>query len=115
MRQFWFYTAIVDLIAFGTSYALGQDQTLAATPMRWSTWNHFHHDISDAMVRAQANAAVASGMRDAGYVYVNIDGGWEGDRDSAGVLHPNKNLGGEGMGVGSESGWEYVADKRRYQ
>ncbi len=35
---------------------------------------------------------VSSGMRDAGYVYVNIDGGWEGYRDAAGVLHPNKNF-----------------------
>lgn len=60
--------------------------------MGWSTWNHFHHDISDAMVRAQADAMVTSGMRDAGYVYVNIDGGWEGERDADGVLHPNKNF-----------------------
>lgn len=35
---------------------------------------------------------VASGMRDAGYIYVNIDGGWEGYRDAEGVLHPNKNF-----------------------
>jgi alpha-galactosidase len=60
--------------------------------MGWSTWNHFHHDISDAMVRAQADALVSSGMRDAGYVYVNIDGGWEGTRDAAGVLHANSNF-----------------------
>ncbi len=60
--------------------------------MGWSTWNHFHHDISDAVVRAQADALVSTGMRDAGYVYVNIDGGWEGYRDPAGVLHPNSNF-----------------------
>jgi len=29
-------------------------------------------------------------MRDAGYTYVNIDDGWQGTRDSAGVLHPNE-------------------------
>jgi alpha-galactosidase len=28
-------------------------------------------------------------MRDAGYVYVNLDGSWEGERDAAGQLHPN--------------------------
>ncbi|MDR5728221.1 MAG: glycoside hydrolase family 27 protein [Terriglobia bacterium] len=68
-------------------------EALAATPpMGWSTWNHFHHDISDALVRAQADAMVSSGMRDAGYVYVNIDGGWEGERDANGVLHPNSNF-----------------------
>jgi len=26
---------------------------------------------------------VSSGMRDAGYLYVNIDDTWEGERDSA--------------------------------
>ena len=69
------------------------DESVAPTPpMGWSTWNHFHHDISDALIRAQADAMVSSGMRDAGYIYVDIDGGWEGERDSAGVLHPNSNF-----------------------
>ncbi len=73
--------------------ALAQSAPLAATPpMGWSTWNHFHHAISDALIRAQADKMVSSGMRDAGYVYVNIDGGWEGYRDASGVLHPNKNF-----------------------
>ncbi len=73
--------------------ACAQTQMLAPTPpMGWSTWNHFRHDISDALIRAQADALVASGMRDAGYVYVNIDGGWEGNRDANGVLHPNSNF-----------------------
>lgn len=72
---------------------LTQSEGLASTPpMGWSTWNHFRHDISDAVVRAQADALVSSGMRDAGYLYVNIDGGWEGERDAAGVLHPNSNF-----------------------
>ncbi|HEX5283478.1 MAG TPA: glycoside hydrolase family 27 protein [Bryocella sp.] len=62
---------------------------LAATPpMGWSTWNHYAHNISDKLIREQADAMVASGMRDAGYVYVHIDGGWEGQRDAQGVLHP---------------------------
>ncbi|MGC1784935.1 MAG: glycoside hydrolase family 27 protein [Acidobacteriaceae bacterium] len=80
-------------LLLGVGCASAQSAPLAATPpMGWSTWNHFHHDISDALVRAQADAMVSSGMRDAGYVYVNIDGGWEGYRDAAGVLHPNKNF-----------------------
>ena len=32
---------------------------------------------------------VSSGMRDAGYVYVNIDDTWEGERDAQGVIHAN--------------------------
>ncbi|HEY4011250.1 MAG TPA: glycoside hydrolase family 27 protein [Acidobacteriaceae bacterium] len=62
---------------------------LAATPpMGWSTWNHYAHAISDKLIREQADAMVASGMKDAGYVYVHIDGGWEGQRDANGELHP---------------------------
>ena len=63
---------------------------LAATPpMGWNSWNHFAGRIDDATVRAQADAMVASGMRDAGYVYVNIDDTWQGTRDAQGVIHPN--------------------------
>src|SRR6185437_1289748 len=88
-----FWASIACFVALGMNCAFAQTEMLAATPpMGWSTWNHFHHDISDKLVRAQADALVSSGMRDAGYVYVNIDGGWEGDRDAAGVLHPNSNF-----------------------
>jgi alpha-galactosidase len=57
--------------------------------MGWNSWNHFHRNIDDATVRAQADAMVTSGLRDAGYVYVNIDDTWEGERDAMGFIHPN--------------------------
>lgn len=63
---------------------------LAQTPiMGWNSWNHFTVTIDDRAVREIADALVASGLRDAGYVYVIIDDGWQGERDSDGVLHPN--------------------------
>ena len=37
----------------------------------------------------QAEAMVSSGMRDAGYVYVNIDDTWEGERDAQGRIQAN--------------------------
>jgi alpha-galactosidase len=37
-----------------------------------------------------ADAMVSSGMKDAGYVYVNIDDTWEGQRDAKGVLQANE-------------------------
>lgn len=93
MKKAWLTAAVAVLMTLSAGYALAQKQMLAATPpMGWSTWNYFHHNISDAVIRAQADAMVSSGMRDAGYVYVNIDGGWEGYRDAAGVLHPNKDF-----------------------
>src|SRR5207247_3092339 len=64
---------------------------LAATPpMGWNSWNHFAAKIDDATVRAQADAMVSSGLRDAGYRYINIDDTWEGERDAQGFIHSNE-------------------------
>ena len=57
--------------------------------MGWNSWNHFAGKVTDADVRAAADAMVTTGMRDAGYVDVNIDDTWEGKRDEKGVLHSN--------------------------
>jgi alpha-galactosidase len=63
---------------------------LAATPpMGWNSWNFFAHKVDDRVVREAADAMVSSGMRDAGYTYINIDDTWEGERDANGVLHAN--------------------------
>lgn len=63
---------------------------LAPTPpMGWSSWNKFDEHIDDATVRAMADAMVSTGLRDAGYTYINIDDGWQGKRDASGVLQPN--------------------------
>lgn len=64
-------------------------QVAQTPPMGWNSWNYFAAKVDDAGVRAAADQIVASGMRDAGYVYVNIDDTWEGQRDASGVLHAN--------------------------
>jgi len=59
-------------------------------PMGWNSWNKFHNQVSDKMVREMADAIVKSGMRDAGYIYVNIDDTWESlARDAAGNITTN--------------------------
>ena len=78
------------LAVLAVSPARAQDKTLAATPpMGWNSWNHFAGKVNDATIRAQADAMVSSGMRDAGYLYVNIDDTWEGDRDAQGNIQSN--------------------------
>uniref|UniRef100_Q02B60 Alpha-galactosidase n=1 Tax=Solibacter usitatus (strain Ellin6076) TaxID=234267 RepID=Q02B60_SOLUE len=68
-----------------------RDNGLARTPpMGWNSWNKFANRIDDATVRGIADAMVDNGMRDAGYVYVNIDDTWEGTRDTHGNIHPNQ-------------------------
>jgi len=67
-----------------------QSAEVAVTPpMGWNSWNHFAEKVTDADVRAAADTIVASGMRDAGYIYVNVDDSWEGDRDAQGNIHSN--------------------------
>ena len=69
---------------------LAQQETLAARPpMGWNSWNHFKNRVDDAAVRAQAEAMVSTGMRDAGYTYINIDDTWEGERDAQGNIQAN--------------------------
>lgn len=64
--------------------------TLAATPpMGWNSWNLFAGRVSDKDVRAAADAMISSGMKDAGYIYVNIDDTWQGERDAQGNIHAN--------------------------
>ena len=64
---------------------------LAKTPpMGWNSWNQFQSKIDDKTVREVADTMVANGMRDAGYIYVNIDDTWEGVRDPQGNLTTNR-------------------------
>jgi len=63
---------------------------LAETPpMGWNSWNHYGCDIDEELIRATADALVSSGLRDAGYTYVNLDDCWHGTRDDAGNIQPD--------------------------
>ena len=67
------------------------DNGLAKTPpMGWNSWNKFAGRVDDGAVRAMADAMVSNGMKDAGYVYVNIDDTWQGNRDAQGNITANK-------------------------
>jgi len=64
---------------------------LAMTPpMGWNGFNRFYIQVDAATVEAAARALVSSGMKAAGYTYVNLDGGWDlYDRSPEGSLQPN--------------------------
>ena len=65
---------------------------LAKTPpMGWNSWNKFASRVDDAAVRGMADAMVSSGMKDAGYVYINIDDTWEGERDAQATSPATRN------------------------
>ncbi|MEU5725947.1 NPCBM/NEW2 domain-containing protein [Micromonospora sp. NPDC047738] len=60
---------------------------LPTPPMGWNSWNKFHCNITEGLIRQTADAMVGSGMRAAGYEYVNIDDCWMApERDENGYL-----------------------------
>jgi alpha-galactosidase len=64
-------------------------QVALTPPMGWNSWNYFAGKVTDQDIRSAADEIVASGMKDAGYVYINIDDTWEGQRGADGVLQTN--------------------------
>src|SRR5260370_6081929 len=83
---------IAVIAALATNTLLAQTKpTLAATPpMGWNSWNWFAEKVTDKDIRAAADLMVSSGMKVAGYTYVNIDDAWQGKRDVQGVIHANE-------------------------
>ena len=110
------------LMALGTGAAQAQKfEGLAKTPqMGWNSWNKFACNVNEQLIRETADAMVSSGMKDAGYLYVNIDDCWHGERDAKGFIHPNAEHFPSGMkalsdyvhskglklGIYSDAGWK---------
>ncbi len=76
---------------------------LALTPhMGWNSWYVWENHVTDKIMREAADAMVSSGMKDHGYMYVNIDDCWsikpgakdpslEGEpRDASGRVNSNQ-------------------------
>jgi alpha-galactosidase len=121
---------IVTLAAGLVLVAVGLDaqkfEGVADTPpMGWNSWNHFGCDVSEALIRETADAMVESGMRDAGYAFVNIDDCWHGPRDSLGNIQADPERFPSGMkaladyvhskglklGIYSDAGWQTCAGR----
>jgi alpha-galactosidase len=86
-----FALALASLTSFTPGAPQASAQSVAQTPpMGWNSWNFFFAKVTDQDIRASADQIVATGMKDAGYVYVNIDDAWQGKRDADGVLHSNE-------------------------
>jgi alpha-galactosidase len=67
------------------------DNGLARTPpMGFNDWNAFGCDVSEQLIKQTADFFVSSGMKAAGYEYVNIDDCWmTHERDAQGRLVPD--------------------------
>lgn len=62
-------------------------EELAKTPqMGWNSWNTFACEINESMIKEMADDMVSSGLKAAGYEYINIDDCWHGQRDAQGFI-----------------------------
>ncbi|MCU4157828.1 glycoside hydrolase family 27 protein [Carboxylicivirga sp. A043] len=57
--------------------------------MGWASWNQYRVKISEDIIKAQADALVESGLKEAGYNFINIDDGFFGGRDAQGNIIPH--------------------------
>lgn len=46
-------------------------------PMGWSSWNTFRNNIDEKLIRDMAVAIDKTGLKDAGYKYINLDDCWQ--------------------------------------
>ncbi len=82
-------TTALALTCLSAAAAAQNTQIAATPPMGWNSWNHFACKVSDAVVRAAADEIASNGMKQAGYIYVNIDDCWQGKRDAQGMIQAN--------------------------
>jgi len=82
--------AAPKMLASPSGLPEGSGPVALTPPMGWNSWNYFAGKVTDQDIRNSADQIAASGMKDAGYIYVNIDDTWEGKRDETGVLHTNE-------------------------
>jgi alpha-galactosidase len=125
---------LTALLVSASAQAQKFDSLAQTPPMGWNSWNGFHCDIDERLVRETAAAMVASGMREAGYEYVNIDDCWHGERDELGFIRPDPERFPSGLkaladhvhalglklGLYSDAGWKTCAGRpgsrgREYQ
>ncbi|KAG8978508.1 hypothetical protein FRB93_011116 [Tulasnella sp. JGI-2019a] len=64
-------------------------QLAPTPPMGWNTWNHFHCNISEEVIRGAMETFMAYKLQDFGYEYIIIDDCWQAparDPDSGAPL-----------------------------
>jgi len=123
MKIKYFLALIVSTVL--SVYAQKFENLVLTPPMGWNSWNHFACEINEKIIRETADAMVSTGMKDAGYLYINIDDCWHGERDSLGFIHPDSSRFPSGMkalsdyihskglkfGIYSDAGWKTCGGK----
>ncbi|HEV1288034.1 MAG TPA: glycoside hydrolase family 27 protein, partial [Bryobacteraceae bacterium] len=78
------FTPVIKLALPPPATAVRSNGLAKTPPMGWNSWNKFQRRVDDKVVREVAAAMAKNAMKDAGYVYINIDDTWQGTRDAKG-------------------------------
>ncbi|TVY81094.1 Alpha-galactosidase [Lachnellula suecica] len=46
-------------------------------PMGWSSWNQFGDEINEELLHDTIDTMASNGLRNAGYIFINLDDGWQ--------------------------------------
>jgi len=86
MKKYFLLFSLLCLSCFSSVKAQKFEELAMTPPMGWNSWNRFACDINEEIIRGVADKMVESGLRDAGYIYLNLDDCWHGKRDSLGFI-----------------------------
>jgi alpha-galactosidase len=82
-----FPLAVLALLSTLPAQSQTGKKGLALTPpMGWNSWNKFACKVNEQLIRETADAMEATGMKAAGYQYVNIDDCWQVRRAADGTI-----------------------------
>ncbi len=71
-----FYFLLFLLIMMVSSVSALENGMARKPPMGWNSWNVFRQDINEDNIKSIADHMVSTGLAEAGYEYVVVDGGW---------------------------------------
>lgn len=81
------------LTAFADNSPKTEEETTVnsrKTPiMGWASWNAYRTDISEQTILSQAECLKKLGLADLGYIFVNVDDGWQNGRNDDGLVNIN--------------------------
>lgn len=80
------------LLGLNITNASAQPAAIEPPVMGWSSWNTYRIHINEELIKSQADAMVGRRLKDAGYLFINVDDGFFGHRDGSGKLqtHPQR-------------------------
>jgi alpha-galactosidase len=67
--------------------------------MGWNSWNHFGCGINEQLIKDTAKTIANSPLKDAGYIYINLDDCWQLTRDAQGNVHEDPKAFPSGIGA----------------